>query len=330
MSATHRRASGEGTSHSSPNIPEKKRSVKDYAGIGLRGVAMGACDVIPGVSGGTMAFILGIYEELVNSLRAVGRKEFLGALARFRIAEAARAINLPFLVSVLSGILVAIFSLAKLMSWLLDNQPVYTWSFFFGLILASVLVVGKRIPKWTAVLWIAFAAAAAGAYVLTGLVPAQTPDALWFIFLSGFLAICAMILPGISGAFILLILGKYEYILSSISDRNVSVLAVFAAGCGIGLVTFAQILSWLFKRYHDLTVALLTGLMLGSLRKVWPWKETIETITNRHGKLIPVVQDNILPELQGTFFLALGLAVVGFGTVLLLERFAARDIGDHV
>ncbi len=320
-----------GSSNNATNqVQRPRRGLKSYVGVGLRGVAMGACDVIPGVSGGTMAFILGIYEELVNSLRAVGRKEFLKALVEFRIADASRAINLPFLASVLIGIVIAVLSLAKLMNWLLEYQPVYTWSFFFGLILASVLVVGKRIPKWTALLWAALVAAGIGAWFLTGLVPAQTPNDLWFIFLSGVLAICAMILPGISGAFILLILGKYQYIVGALNDREISVIAVFAAGCGVGIITFAQVLSWLFKRYHDLTVALLTGLMLGSLRKVWPWKETLESIVDRHGKFKPIVQENFFPALGTEFYLALLLAVGGFGAVLLLERFAMQDVGDHV
>ncbi|MCB0713843.1 MAG: DUF368 domain-containing protein [Ignavibacteriae bacterium] len=299
---------------------------------------MGACDVVPGVSGGTMAFILGIYEELISSIRAVGRSEFLRAIVSFRLTDAARAINLPFLLSVLSGILIAILSLAKLMTWLLENQPVYLWSFFFGLVLASVLVVSKRIPKWNLLLVVALLVTAVAAYILVGLVPAQTPDDLGFVFLSGALAICAMILPGISGSFILLLLSKYQFIVgrvAKISDGTFAtedgvILGTFALGCGIGLITFAQLLGWLFKRYHDLTVALLTGLMLGSLRKVWPWKETIETYTDRHGEIQPLVQDNILPGFGTEVWIALALAVVGFIVVIAIEKMGNSELGDHV
>lgn len=316
----------------------RKRTAKEYLGLGLRGVAMGACDVIPGVSGGTMAFILGIYEELISSIRGIGRPEFLNPLVRLRFVQAARAINLPFLLAVLLGVMTAILSLAKLMTWLLAHYPVYIWSFFFGLVLASVLVVGKRIPKWTPMLWGALAVTTVGAYILVGLVPTQTPDGLWFIFLSGALAICAMILPGISGSFILLLMSKYQYIVGRVAkissgdatSDDFVVLGTFALGCVIGLVTFAQFLGWLFKRYHDLTVALLTGLMLGSLRKVWPWKETVETIRDRHGDLIPIVERNVIPAFGSEVMIAGVLAIIGFIGVILLERLAMKDMGDHV
>ncbi|MGE3800377.1 MAG: DUF368 domain-containing protein [Candidatus Kapaibacterium sp.] len=324
--------------HQSKRTELKERGFKDYLGLGARGMAMGACDVVPGVSGGTMAFILGIYEELISSIRAVGRPDFLRAVVTFKLKDAARAINLPFLLSVLTGVLIAILSLAKLMTWLLENQPVYLWSFFFGLVLASVLVVSRRIPKWNLLLVVALLVTAIAAYILVGLVPAQTPDDLGFVFLSGALAICAMILPGISGSFILLLLSKYEFIVgrvAKISDGTFTtedgvILGTFALGCGIGLITFAQFLGWLFKRYHDLTVALLTGLMLGSLRKVWPWKETIETYTDRHGEIQPLVQDNILPALGTEVWIAVALAVVGFIVVIAIEKMGNSELGDHV
>lgn len=308
---------------SAPERPQ--RALKDYAILGLKGMAMGSCDVVPGVSGGTMAFILGIYEELIGSLRAIGRSTFRNAIFQLRFRDAARAIHLPFLLSVLSGVLVAVISLAKLMEWLLTNYPVEIWSFFFGLIVASVLVVAKRISGWTPLLWISLAIAAAAAYVLVGLVPTQTPEENWFVFVSGALAICAMILPGISGAFILLILGKYQFIIGALTERDIPVIGSFAAGCAIGIISFAQLLGWLFKRYHDLTVAILTGLMLGSLRKVWPWKETLSWMTDRHGELKPEIQANIMPDIGGEFMIGLGLAVVGFVAVLLIERLGNSD-----
>lgn len=318
----------------SPTITEKTpRSLKDYFGLLARGYAMGSADVVPGVSGGTMAFILGIYEELIFSIRAVGRKDFWNALLHFRIREALAAINLPFLLAVGSGIILAFLSLAKGLEWLLENKPVFIWSFFFGLVLASVITVARRIKKWGVILVAALALAAVGAYFLVGAVPAQTPETWLYIFLSGALASCAMILPGISGAFILVLLGKYQFALSAVNNRDLVSLILLAVGAAVGLVTFAQVLSWLFRKHHDLTVAILTGFMLGSLRKLWPWKEVVATMTDSHGKEIPTIIHNVLPAMQinGSFnteiIVALALAIAGFAAVLLLDRLAVT-IGD--
>ena len=304
------------------------RSFKDYVGLIARGFAMGSADVVPGVSGGTMAFILGIYAELIFSIRAVGRKEFWDAVLHFRIREAIQAINLPFLLALGSGIILAFLTLAKGIEWMLLNRPVYIWSFFFGLVLASVITVARRIKQWTLTLGIALLLAAIGAYLLVGAVPAQTPNTILYIFLSGALASTAMILPGISGAFILVLLGKYQFALSAVNNRDVLSLVILSAGAAVGLVTFAQVLGWLFRKHHDLTVAILTGFMLGSLRKLWPWKVIVESITDSHGNTIPTVVHNVLP---GAFnvevVLALILATVGFAAVLLLDRLAVT-IGD--
>ena len=307
--------------------------MKDYAGLLARGYAMGSADVVPGVSGGTMAFILGIYEELIFSIRAVGRKDFWNALLHFRIREALLAINLPFLLAVGTGIILAFLSLAKGLEWMLENKPVLIWSFFFGLVLASVITVARRVKKWGVVLAAALMLAAVGAYFLVGAVPAQTPETWLYIFLSGALASCAMILPGISGAFILVLLGKYQFALSAVNNRDLVSLMLLAAGAAVGLVTFAQMLSWLFRKHHDLTVAILTGFMLGSLRKLWPWKEVVATITDSHGNEIPTIIHNVLPawQVNGGFnseiIVALALAAAGFAAVLLLDRLAVT-IGD--
>lgn len=275
-----------------------------------------------------MAFILGIYEELVSSIRTVGRPEFLRPLFTLRWGQALQALNWPFLVAVASGILLAILSLARGLEWLLIHHPVLLWSFFFGLVLGSVLTVSLRVKRWRLPLWIALILGAVGAYILVGLVPVQTPNTWWFLVLSGALAICAMILPGISGAFILVLLGKYQTVLSAVNQRDIITLALVVAGAAVGIVSFAQLLGWLFKRYHDMTVALLTGLMLGSLRKVWPWKVTLETIPGDGGELLPVLQQNVLPPLlvNGAINLELvvaaGLAITGFAAVVLLERWA--------
>ena len=303
----------------------RSRTPAEYFGLVARGFCMGAADVVPGVSGGTMAFILGIYEELIESIRSVAQRPFIRALMRFRIREAAAAINLPFLIAVLVGVFSAILTLAKGIEWLLEHQPVLIWSFFFGLVLASVVAVARTIPRWTAGLWMALLAGTVGAYILVGAVPVQTPEAPWFIFISGAIAICAMILPGISGSFILVLLGKYHFILSALNDRNLAPIMWLMLGAAVGIVSFAQVLGWLFKRYHDVTVAVLTGLMLGSLRKVWPWKVDVAWITGRHGEQIPTVQHNVMPDgFTAEVGMAIGLAVFGLVLVLVLDWWANR------
>ena len=312
-----------------------KRSLPDYIGLAMRGMAMGASDIVPGVSGGTMALILGIYEELIDSIRMIGQPEFFRAALKFRIKDALTILNWEFMLAISLGIGLAILTLSHLLEQLLVNQPVYLWSFFFGLVLASVLMVSKRVKHWTPRLGAVLVLGAVASFVLVGLVPARTPESWWFLFLSGALAICAMILPGISGAFILVLLGKYEYVLSAVNGRDIFTLALVAAGALIGLVTFAQILSWLFKKYHDSTIALLLGLMIGSLRKVWPWKLDEAWLTHADGSYvldsfgerIVTQQADILPALVSRaditeFLFAAVLAVVGFGLILLLDRLA--------
>jgi putative membrane protein len=312
---------------------KKQRSLKEYFGLTLRGICMGASDIVPGVSGGTMAFILGIYEELIDSIRTVGQPEFLQAVLKFRIKDAFQILNWQFLLAVGLGILIAIFTLAKGLEWLLLNQPVYLWSFFFGLVIASVFTVSKRVKKWTPPLWAMMVIGAVGAFVLVGLVPAQTPDAWWFLILSGAFAICAMILPGISGAFILVLLGKYQFVLNAVNERDFLTLILVAVGAGIGLVSFAQLLGWLFKRYHDMTVAVLIGLMVGSLRKIWPWKVDVDWLRDAvggflldsHGERVVTQQSLAWPDFATNagvmeFVIALVLMLVGLGAILLLDR----------
>jgi len=218
-----------------------------------------------------------------------------------------------------------VLSLARLLSWLLRHHPVPVWSFFLGLVLASVVVVSRRIERWSAGLVTALMAGTLGAFAIVGFLPAQTPEAPWFLFLSGAMAICAMILPGVSGSFILVLLGKYQFILDALNQRDIETLVYFVTGIAIGIVSFAQFLSWLFRRYHDLTIALMTGLMLGSLRKVWPWKLDLLTRVNSHGEIVPLVQQNVLPAaFGGDVWAALALAALGFGVVFALEMVARR------
>ncbi len=316
----------------------RDRTLTEYVGLAFRGACMGASDIVPGVSGGTMAFILGIYEELINSIRTIGRPKFIQAAVRFRIKEVFDILNWPFLLAVGLGILFSILTMSSILETLLVEQPVYLWSFFFGLILASIFTISKRIRQWTLPLIVATAVGAVGAYILVGLVPLQTPDGWWFLLLSGALASCAMILPGISGAFILVLLGKYQFVLSAVNDRDFVSLAFIAIGAGLGLVTFAQILGYLFKQYHNVTVAVLIGLMIGSLRKVWPWKMDVawledaagNRILDSHGEEIVTQQSNFLPDLSnaaGEVALAFVLMLVGIGLILLLDRLAG-DKGE--
>ena len=298
------------------------RSAKEYAGLVARGFAMGSADVVPGVSGGTMAFILGIYEELINSIRTIARPEFLRPLSKGRLLEAFRAINGGFLLAVGSGIILAILTLARGIEWALENHPVWVWSFFFGLVLASVVTVARRVAKWNPLLFLYSVAGAVAAWVFVGLVPVQTPETWWFLFFAGAIAICAMILPGISGAFLLLLLGKYDYVLGAVNDRNIEPIFWVVLGALVGIVSFAQVLGWLFRRFHDPTVAALTGLMVGSLRKVWPWKEDVAWVLGRHGERVPTVQRNVLPDAGSEVVVALLVGLAGLVLVIVLEWWA--------
>ena len=299
-----------------------------YIVLALKGCAMGMADVVPGVSGGTIAFISGIYEYLLDSIRSV-EATALRLLLRFRLAEFWRHINGRFLLPVLLGIAVAIFSLARLMTYLLTNHPIAIWSFFFGLIVASALLVARQIGRWDWRTVLAFAVGAAAAWWITVATPAETPDDWWFVMLSGAIAICAMILPGISGAFILLLLGKYQYIMHAVGEFDIPVIAVFVIGAAAGIISFSHLLSWLLKHWHDVTVAVLMGFMVGSLNKVWPWKETVETYLDSHGVAQPLVQNNIAPgtfeQLTGQPSLlvqAILLGIVGFLVIYGIELVA--------
>ncbi len=316
---------------------KKKRTLREYGGLTLRGIAMGSADIVPGVSGGTMALILGIYEELINSIRAIGQPDLWRALLKFRIKDIFDIVNWEFLVAVALGIFIAILTLAKGLEFALETYPVFIWSFFFGLVLASVYTVSKQVKHWAATMLAAVAIGAVGAYILVGAVPAETPTTWWFFILSGALAICAMILPGISGAFILVLLGKYLDVLAAVNNRDFITIGLVGIGAVIGLVTFAQLLGWLFNKYHDMTIAVLIGLMLGSLRKLWPWKVDVEWLLDefgekiiRHGEVVVSVQKNVLPphETGGDWIeivIAFALAITGFVAILFLNRIATDN-----
>ncbi|MFC2080225.1 DUF368 domain-containing protein [Bacteroidota bacterium] len=302
-------------------------NIKKYILIFLKGIGMGAADVVPGVSGGTIAFITGIYEELIHSIKSIDiaavKLFFSGKWKTFW-----KHINGNFLLSVFAGIFIAVLSLARLLEHLLENHPILVWSFFFGLILISAFIVAKRIKKWDYGIVTALVIGIGAAFYITSVTPAETSEASWFIFLSGVLASCAMILPGISGSFILLLLGKYEFALNAVNELEIKNLLLLALGAFVGILSLSKVLSWLFKKYHDATVAVLAGFMIGSLNKIWPWKETVESILIE-GVEKPLIQKNILPSLNQSEDLlpwAILIMFLGIGVILLFElAFKRKD-----
>jgi putative membrane protein len=307
------------------------RSIKDYIIIAIKGMGMGAADVVPGVSGGTIAFITGIYEELIESIKSVNLNS-IKLLLNFKFADFWKAVNGNFLLSLVIGIAISFMSLAKLIKYLLEQHPILIWSFFFGLIVASAIIIAKKITEWKLRSIIAILVGISIAYMVTVVTPAETTNAYWFLFLSGALAICAMILPGISGAFILLLLGKYEFVLNALSSFKLDVIAVVGLGAVAGLLSFSNLLSWLLRKYHNMTIALLSGFMIGSLNKVWPWKETISTFIDRHGVEKVGPTRNILPQtfenLSGqnaNLAIAIALALVGFFLIIIMDKYSPES-----
>ncbi len=297
----------------------KNRTLLDYFGISLRGFLMGAADVVPGVSGGTMAFILGIYDELLDTIHAVDMA-FIRRIFTLKWREALQDFPWKFLLALGLGIGTAILTLASALHWTLENHPVFIWAFFFGLIVASIIVVRRRVSKWTAVNVIAALVSALGAYVLVGLSPAETLHTPLLLILSGAVAICAMILPGISGAFILVLLGKYRFVLEAVKNFDFLTITLVGIGAVFGLLGFVRLLRWMLNKNHDLVVAILTGFMLGSIRKVWPWK-ILEPVSETFTR-----ETNFLPSaLSGEVFLAILSMAAGFSLVIFIEYFAARS-----
>jgi putative membrane protein len=304
-----------------------KRSPIKLALLSLKGIAMGAADVVPGVSGGTIAFISGIYEELIDSINKIN----FGSLIVWKndgFKKFWEHINGTFFVFLFLGIGISIVSLAKAVTFLLSEYPVLVWSFFFGLIIASVWLISKSVSKWSFSTILMMLVGVTVAYYITTIQTVGQVDAHWYIVLSGALAICAMILPGISGAFILLLLGSYDKVLYAISDKDFTIIGLFGAGCVVGLLSFARILKFLFNKFKNLTVAMLTGFMIGSLNKVWPWKITKEFRMNRHGIEVPFIQENVLPanfDGEAQFGFAIGCAIIGFLVIFILEKFAPKE-----
>lgn len=306
----------------------------------LKGIAMGAADVVPGVSGGTIAFISGIYEELVATIHNLNLKFFTiwnqkGFLTTWK------AYNLKFLLILFSGILISIISLAKIIGWLLDNYPVLVWSFFFGLILASIFYVGKQIKPWNFKIIITLILAAFGSFFITLAEPISSPDNNWFILFSGFIAIIAMILPGISGSFILLLLGSYEVIINTLNDLSTAIFSgnwdllwtsmikilLFIIGAIVGIKLFSGVLNWLFKHYKNITLGILTGFMIGALNKVWPWKKVLTWRLNSDEIKVPLLEESVLPgDFMGDpqVLSALIAMIIGFLSIFILELLAQK------
>jgi putative membrane protein len=303
------------------------RRVKDYLVIGLKGMAMGAADVVPGVSGGTIAFISGIYEELLGSISNVNLGLFK-TLKKEGLKAAWTQLNGNFLASLFLGIFVSIISLAKAIKYLLENEPVLLWSFFFGLVLASIIYIAKQINKWRIISFIVLILGAFLAYYITTLNPLVSENSSpIFMFIAGAIAICAMILPGISGSFILVLLGAYKPVLNALNNKDFKTILIFMAGAIVGLLTFSRVLKWLFKHYKDLTLAALTGFIIGSLNKIWPWKETLTWRTNSHGVEVPFNQQSVTPfsfDGDAQLGMAIVLAIVGFAIILGMERLAVQ------
>lgn len=304
-----------------------KRSFKDYIIISLKGMAMGAADVVPGVSGGTIAFISGIYEELLDSISSFNFG-LIRVLKDKGFKSVWKKVNGSFLAALFTGVFISIISLAKLIETLLENHPILIWSFFYGLVLASIIYIGKQISKWNIGSFLFLILGGILAFYITTLNPMVSENSSpWFLFLAGMIAICAMILPGISGSFILVLLGAYKPVLNALNTRDFISIIVFMFGTIIGLLTFSRILKWFFSTYKNYTLATLTGFIIGSLNKIWPWKETISWRTNSKGIEVPFNTSSVSPfsfEGDSQLMMAILLAIIGFGLILLIEKLAVK------
>ena len=265
---------------------QNKRSMAGHLALLAKGMMMGAADAVPGVSGGTVAFMTGIYEELIYSLKQCG-PQVIKILFTQGPGAAWTHVNGAFLLTLLSGILLSLLSVAHVVLFWLATYPELVWSFFLGLIVATIYSLIGHMAKWTPAVAGAFIFGTVAAYLITSINPTSIESTPLYVFLSGMIAICAMILPGISGSFILLLLGMYSTILLALKDLQFGTLGIFASGCVVGLLSFSRLLNWMFEHHKTMTLSLLGGFMLGSLNKVWPWKLTLETVVDRHGKVVP-------------------------------------------
>ena len=290
----------------------------------LKGIAMGIANVIPGVSGGTIALITGIYEELINSLKSFD-KIALKHLLKFRIKAFINHTNLLFLITVFSGSIFSVFSIANLFKFLFNNYPLYIWAFFFGLILISVFFVGKRIKKWDRLSLLSLVIGTIVAISFSNISPLNENDNLLFIFFCGIIGISGMMLPGLSGSFILILLGNYELLLvKAVTDLNITILTIFFLGSLFGLLFFSHILSWLLKKYKDQTLATLTGFIAGSLMLIWPWKEVSKSIIIED-KVKVIDYTLFLPkQMNEENIIATIMIFMGVLSVYIIEKYPGR------
>lgn len=312
----------------------------DYILIFLKGLAMGAADVVPGVSGGTIAFISGVYQELINSINRINL-DVIKHLKQNGLKATWGAINGNFLLALISGIGVSVVTFSKVITHLLETQPILVWSFFFGLVLASILFIWKEITHWTSKSIISLVIGTILSYYITIAEPAHSPESYLFLFISGFIAIIAMILPGVSGAFILLLMGSYQTVIGTINQLREGItkmntellsdallkIGTFALGALLGLKLFSKVLTWMFAHHKNTTLALLIGFMIGSLNKIWPWKEVLETRVNSHGETVPFIERSVLPqnfEGEPKIILAIIMVVIGFLLIFSLEKIAQK------
>ncbi|SHI96323.1 putative membrane protein [Mesonia phycicola] len=302
-----------------------QRSIKDYLIIALKGVAMGAADTVPGVSGGTIAFISGIYEELITTISNIDTS-LIKTWKKSGFKAFWQQLNGGFILSLLLGILFSVFTFMRLANYLLKEYPILIWSFFFGLVLASIWFVAKQIEKWKISTIIFTTLGAVIAYLITSLPPTTSSDSYFYLLLCGAVAVCAMILPGISGAFILVLMGAYRNITQAVHDFDLKKVAVVALGAIIGLLAFSKILKWLFGNYRNTTLAVLTGFIAGSLNKIWPWKKVLDSITLEE-KVIVLEEKSVLPwnfEGEQQLLFAVLLMIAGFLLILILEKLAEQ------
>ncbi len=303
-----------------------ERTLKNYFLLLLKGMAMGAADVVPGVSGGTIALISGIYQELIETISNLNF-----SLIKTWKQEGFKAFwkkgNANFLLAIVSGIFISALSIMNLMHYLLEHHPIQIWSFFFGLVLSSVFFVGKQVEKWSIYNGMFLIMSAFLSYFITTLSTSSSSDNLLFLFLSGAIAICAMILPGISGSFILVLLGSYATISTAIHNLEIKKLIIFMLGCFVGLLSFSKLLKWLFTKHRNATLAILTGFILGSLNKIWPWKQVLDSILI-NGKKHIIKEVSILPKsYEGEPYImwAIIFAILGFLLIFGLEKLASKN-----
>lgn len=299
-----------------------QKNTKSFVSNIVKGMAMGAANVIPGVSGGTIALITGIFERLIDAIKAFDLKA-LNLLFKGNIKDFLKHIDFWFLVSVFMGVGVAIISLARLFKYLFEVYPIYIWAFFFGLVLASVYFVGKTVHKWNISSIISFIIGSIIAIAISILTPASEDSSIYYLFICGIVAICSMIIPGLSGSFVLILMGNYQLIMiQSVNEFNLKVLLPVAAGAGVGLIGFSHFLSWLLKKFKDQTIAMLTGFVLGSLGILWPWKEIIEQ--NFGEKVKTVGYQWYLPKANSEFYFALVFIILGIACIWITESLGSK------